>query len=217
MRTIRKKSSLSLYRQRTNYQTNQWNTCITWRARRSSCSDVIVPERCASYNALIVLWMTSYFARFLARGQPIAEAVANSDFRHSGPYPQQLGTQPGLPITVQHHNHSATKPHRYFYLIKRITCYRIICSSWTIYTFVPTCTLIPRFNIIYPKMLKIRQSLTIYTAAASIHTLYASHRSDARCQILSSLPLRVLLESILPCSELVSGNPAIQQSHRTST
>ena len=48
----KKKSSLSLYRQRTNYQTNQWNTCITWRARRSSCSVVIVPERCASYNAL---------------------------------------------------------------------------------------------------------------------------------------------------------------------
>jgi len=38
---------------RTNYQTNRWNTCITWRARRSSCSDVIVPERYASYNALI--------------------------------------------------------------------------------------------------------------------------------------------------------------------
>ena len=54
MRTIRKKSSLSLYRQRTNYQTNQWlNTWITWRARRSSCSNVIVPEWCASYNALI--------------------------------------------------------------------------------------------------------------------------------------------------------------------
>jgi len=43
-----------LYRQRTNYQTNRWNMCITWRARRRSCSDVIVPERCASYNALIL-------------------------------------------------------------------------------------------------------------------------------------------------------------------
>jgi len=84
MRTVRKKSSLSLYRRRKNYQTNQWNTCITWRARRSSSfSDVIVSERCASYNALIFLWMTSYFARFFGRRAThsawrIAEAVTHS-------------------------------------------------------------------------------------------------------------------------------------------
>ena len=83
MRTIRKKSSLSLYRQRTNYRTNRWNTCITWRARRSSCSDVIVPERYASYNALIFCEWHHTSLAFLAGGQPIsawriAEAVTHS-------------------------------------------------------------------------------------------------------------------------------------------
>jgi len=72
-----------LYRQRTNYQTNRWNTCITWRARRSSCSDVIVPERCASYNALIFCeWHHTSLAFFCMR----ATHFRLADCRSSGAF-----------------------------------------------------------------------------------------------------------------------------------